>query len=75
MTAVHRIAAGLTLGAAMMMSAMALVALGFAFVLQRSWHGGRLTTHPEEEDHGFILDSPFPLQQSWRGGAQRRGGP
>lgn len=38
----------------LMMTAMALVALAFAFVLQRMWHGGRLTTHPEEEDHGFI---------------------
>jgi PPP family 3-phenylpropionic acid transporter len=38
----------------LMMSAMGLVALSFAFVLHRMWHGGRLTTHPEEEDHGFI---------------------
>jgi PPP family 3-phenylpropionic acid transporter len=38
----------------LMMSAMALVGLAFAFLLQRAWHGGRLTTHPEEEDHGFI---------------------
>jgi len=37
-----------------MMAAMGLVALSFAFLLQRLWHGGRLTTHPEEEDHGFI---------------------
>jgi PPP family 3-phenylpropionic acid transporter len=35
-------------------AAMGLIAMAFAFALQRHWHGGRLTTHPEEEDHGFI---------------------
>jgi PPP family 3-phenylpropionic acid transporter len=37
-----------------LMTAMAIVSLGFGLLLKRMWHGGRLTTHPDEEDHGFI---------------------
>jgi PPP family 3-phenylpropionic acid transporter len=38
----------------LLMTALAVIAIGFAFLLRRMWHGGRLTTHPEEEDHGFV---------------------
>jgi PPP family 3-phenylpropionic acid transporter len=38
----------------LLMTAIAVVSIGFGLLLQRLWHGGRLTTHPEEEDHGFI---------------------
>jgi hypothetical protein len=38
----------------LLISAMGVVSLGFGIALNRLWHGGRLTAHPEEEDHGFI---------------------
>jgi len=38
----------------LLMAAMGLLSIAFALLLQRHWHGGRLTTHPEEEDHGHI---------------------
>jgi PPP family 3-phenylpropionic acid transporter len=38
----------------LLMSAMGLVAFSFAWALHRTWHGGRITEHPEEEDHGFV---------------------
>jgi PPP family 3-phenylpropionic acid transporter len=38
----------------LLMAAMGVMSIAFGFALQRAWHGGRLTTHPEEEDHGFI---------------------
>jgi hypothetical protein len=33
---------------------MSVVSVGVGLLLEHLWHGGRLTAHPEEEDHGFI---------------------
>ncbi len=38
----------------LLMTAMGVAAGLFAWILHRTWHGGRLTAHGEEEDHGFI---------------------